>query len=96
MKWASSLPSSKILDLACGTEGITTPCARLASPSGTVIGVEISPASLEIAREKSEKEGLSNVRFVEGDIGDLVSEWAEKEGIKEGMFDIITCASASF
>jgi SAM-dependent methyltransferase len=32
------------------------------------------------------------MKFLEGDIGDL--EWAENEGVKEGMFDVITCASA--
>jgi ubiquinone/menaquinone biosynthesis C-methylase UbiE len=94
VKWASPTPGSKILDLACGTGAITIPCARLAGPTGTVIGVDISPASLEVARGKAEKEGLGNVKFVEGDIADLVSEWAEKEGIREGMFDVITCASA--
>jgi ubiquinone/menaquinone biosynthesis C-methylase UbiE len=94
VKWASPKPGSKILDLACGTGAITIPCARLAGPSATVIGVDISPASLEIARRKAENEGLRNVKFVEGDIGDLVSEWAENEGIKEGIFDTITCASA--
>jgi hypothetical protein len=24
----------------------------------------------------------------------LISRWAEKEGIREGTFDVITCASA--
>jgi ubiquinone/menaquinone biosynthesis C-methylase UbiE len=94
VKWASPTPGSKILDLACGTGAITIPCARLAGPSGTVIGVDISPASLEVARGKVEKGGLGNVKFVEGDITDLASEWAEKEGIREGIFDVITCASA--
>lgn len=94
VKWAAPSPGSKILDLACGTGAISIPCARLAGQSGSVIGVDISPASLEIAKEKAEKEGLRNVKFIEGDIGDLVSEWAEREGIKEEAFDIITCASA--
>ncbi len=57
-----------------------------------MIGVDISPTSLEIARRKAEKEGLNNVKFLEGEISDL--EWAENEGVKEGMFDVITCASA--
>jgi ubiquinone/menaquinone biosynthesis C-methylase UbiE len=83
-----------MLDLVCGTGAIAISSARLAGPSGTVIGVDISPASLEVARGKAEKEGLGNVKFVECDIADLISGWAEKEGIREGMFDVITCASA--
>jgi ubiquinone/menaquinone biosynthesis C-methylase UbiE len=94
VKWVSPVQGCKILDLACGTGAIGIACARLAGPSGSVIGVDISPASLKIARRKAENEKLENVKFVEGDIADLVSEWAEKEGIREGMFDVITCASA--
>jgi SAM-dependent methyltransferase len=94
LKWASPRPGSKILDLACGTGAISIACARLVGPTGTVIGVDISPASLEVARQKANKEKLKNVKFIEGDIADLVSEWAEKEGIKQGLFDVITCASA--
>jgi len=92
--WASPFPGCKILDLACGTGEISLACARLAGLTSTVIGVDISPASLEVARQKAKKEELANVKFVEGDIADLLSEWAEREGIREGMFDVITCASA--
>lgn len=94
VKWADPGLGSKILDLACGTGTISIACARLTGPTGIVIGVDISPVSLEVAREKAEREKLGNVKFVEGDIADLFSEWAEKEGIKERMFDVITCASA--
>src|SRR6195952_5703590 len=83
LKWSSPFPGCNVLDLACGTGAFTIPCARLAGPTGTVIGVDISPASLKVARGKAVKEGLGNVKFVEGDITDLVTEWAEKEGIRE-------------
>ncbi|KAE9370514.1 S-adenosyl-L-methionine-dependent methyltransferase [Stipitochalara longipes BDJ] len=94
VRWASPSPGYKLLDLACGTGEISLACACLAGLTGTVIGVDISPASLEVARQKAERERLGNVKFVEGDIADLLSEWAEKEGIRKGMFDLITCASA--
>lgn len=94
LKWVSPSEGFKILDLACGTGAISIGCAQLAGSSGAVIGVDVSTASLDIARGKAETEGLSNTKFVEGDITDLDSEWARKEGIEEGMFDAITCASA--
>ena len=53
----------------------------------------ISPAPLEVARGEAEKEEQGNVKFVEGDIADLISGWAKKKGLREGMFDAITCAS---
>lgn len=91
IKWMSLSPGLKLLDLACGTGGITIPAARTVGPTGTVIGVDISPKSLDIARSKAQREGLS-VTFLEHDIGNLVG--LETHGIKEGTFDLITCAAA--
>jgi SAM-dependent methyltransferase len=82
-------PGHHVLDLACGTGPITIPAARAVGPSGKVIGVDISGASLSIARTKAEKEGLA-AEFYLHDIAAL-------EGLKEleeGTFDVITCASA--
>ncbi|KAH7381762.1 S-adenosyl-L-methionine-dependent methyltransferase [Cadophora sp. MPI-SDFR-AT-0126] len=89
LEWMSLSSGMKVLDLACGTGGITIPAARAVGPSGSVIGVDISPVSLEIARSKAHKENLS-VTFLEHDIGNLTG----LDRIKEGSFDVITCASA--
>lgn len=87
--WMSIKPGYDILDLACGTGGVTIPAAKAVGPSGSVIGVDISGASLDIAREKASKEGL-DVTFLEHDIANL----GGLRGIEEGKFDLITCASA--
>ncbi|PVH70714.1 S-adenosyl-L-methionine-dependent methyltransferase [Cadophora sp. DSE1049] len=89
LEWMSLSPGMKVLDLACGTGGITVPTARAVGSSGAVIGVDISPVSLEFARSKAKKENLS-IAFFEHDISNLTG----LEGIKEGTFDVITCASA--
>jgi ubiquinone/menaquinone biosynthesis C-methylase UbiE len=91
IKWMSLKPGYNVLDLACGTGNVTIPAAEIVELSGTVIGVDISPASLEIARAKAQKAGVI-VKFLEHDISDLHA--LESEGIKEDTFDIISCASA--
>jgi ubiquinone/menaquinone biosynthesis C-methylase UbiE len=90
-KWMKVEPGYKILDLACGTGNIVLPAAQAAGPPGTVIAVDVSPASLAIAKAKAKERGL-NVKFLEHDVGNL--DELESEGVTEGTFDVITCASA--
>lgn len=91
INWMNVQPGFNILDLACGTGAVTIPAAKEAGPSGSVIGIDISSASLDIGREKALKEGLK-VTFLEHDIENL--KGLEKYGIEEGKFDLITCVSA--
>lgn len=91
VKWMSLKPGDNVLDLACGTAAIAVPAAHAVGPSGKVFGVDISPASLDIARAKAKKFGVE-VQFFEHDISRL--DDLEKYGVKEDTFDVITCASA--
>jgi ubiquinone/menaquinone biosynthesis C-methylase UbiE len=78
-----------ILDLACGTGGVTLPAKRAVGAEGKVIGIDISSASLSIAKEKAKKEDL-DITFIHHDINalDTVPEVAVEE------FDRISCAAA--
>jgi ubiquinone/menaquinone biosynthesis C-methylase UbiE len=89
LRWMDLSPGLKILDLACGTGGITIPAARAIGASGEIIGVDISGAGLAIARSKAEKENVE-VKFIHYDIAAL----HEVEDIKDEFFDLITCGSA--
>lgn len=51
-----------ILDAACGT-GFTTLCLAEANPGAKIIGVDISEASLVIARERLKYHGFEQVEF---------------------------------
>lgn len=55
-----------VLDVGCGTGKVTRSAARRAS-SGSVLGIDLSSRMLEHARRQSEEEGLTNVRYVQGD-----------------------------
>lgn len=89
IKWMHLEPGMRVLDLACGTGGITIPAAKIIGPYGQAVGVDISGASLEIAWRKADIEGL-DVEFYQYDITNV----HKMPGIEQGSFDVITCAAA--
>jgi SAM-dependent methyltransferase len=60
----------RMLDLGCGAGDVTFVAADLVGPDGSVVGVDRSPEALARARVRAGQRGLSQVRFVEGDIDD--------------------------
>jgi SAM-dependent methyltransferase len=57
---------------------VASAVAELVGPEGEVVGLDIDPRMLEVARARTE--GLPNVRYVEGD----VTRWREAE-----PFDVV-------
>jgi SAM-dependent methyltransferase len=55
-----------VLDVGCGTGDMTRAAARRAS-SGSVLGIDLSSRMLDLARRQSDDEGLTNVRYLQGD-----------------------------
>jgi SAM-dependent methyltransferase len=55
-------PRDRVLDVGCGTGQSTRDAARAAF-MGSVLGVDLSAAALELARRVSEDEGLGNVGY---------------------------------
>jgi SAM-dependent methyltransferase len=66
MEAAAIAPTDAVLDAGCGT-GQTTREAARAAASGSALGVDLSSRMLEHARRRAAAEGLSNVRFEQGD-----------------------------
>jgi SAM-dependent methyltransferase len=71
--------NDQVLDIGCGTGRSTRAAARLAS-SGSALGVDLSSKMLDLARQRSADEGLSNVRFEQAD--------AQVHAFDDGAFDI--------
>ncbi len=55
-----------VLDVGCGN-GQSTRDAAVATPSGSVLGIDLSSPMLEKARELTASAGLRNVEYVQGD-----------------------------
>lgn len=51
---AGLMAGERVLDLACGTGIVARTAARRVGPGGTVVGVDVNPAMLEVAREVSD------------------------------------------
>ena len=87
VKWGSMSPGQHVLDLATGTGLVALPAKRAVGPTGTVTGVDITDAMLEVARKKARRENL-DVSFIRGDVMDLGAL-----GLEEESYDVITSAS---
>lgn len=61
-------PGSAMIDLFCGTGASAIPAARTVGPTGSVLGVDITPALLEVARARATREGLTQARFEAADV----------------------------
>ena len=64
---------SRVLEAGCGVGAQTVTLARQ-SPEARITSIDISPISLETAKNEIEAAGITNVEFLQGDIFDLSFE----------------------
>jgi demethylmenaquinone methyltransferase/2-methoxy-6-polyprenyl-1,4-benzoquinol methylase len=57
-------PGDRVLDVACGTGLSLDALCRAVGPTGEVVGVEVSPEMMAIARERVRDAGWDNVHLV--------------------------------
>lgn len=69
----------KVLDLGCGDGTTALPSARLGAE---VLGVDIASNLVEAGNRRAEAEGLTNLRFQEGDASNLA-------GLADRSFDLV-------
>lgn len=72
-------PGMRVLDLACGPGTLTRRLAEQASPGGQVIGIDLAPGMIDLARAA----GIPNARFEVMDI--------EQLAFADGYFDAAAC-----
>jgi arsenite methyltransferase len=77
---------ARVLDVATGTGLVAQAAAALAGPGGSVVGIDLAPEMLALARRKLA--GAANVTFQPGD--------AERLDFSDHSFDVVLCASSLF
>jgi ubiquinone/menaquinone biosynthesis C-methylase UbiE len=73
-------PGLKVLDVATGPGEPAMTLAAMVSPSGSVLGIDLSSKMIDVARRNAAKRVLKNVEFKVMD--------AEKMPLKPGTFDL--------
>jgi 2-polyprenyl-3-methyl-5-hydroxy-6-metoxy-1,4-benzoquinol methylase len=71
LRMAGITPGMRVLDVGCGAGDVSLLLAEAVGPDGTVTGVDVNPAILELARARAAEAGLANVSFRAGDLADL-------------------------
>jgi len=64
--WLELAPGGRVLDVACGTGLSLGLLARGVGDGGRVVGVEVSPEMLALARARVQRERLPQVELIEG------------------------------
>lgn len=68
---AALRPGDRVLDLCCGTGASALPAARAVGPTGSVLGVDLTPALIEVARAHAARAGLTQADFEVADVTTL-------------------------
>jgi SAM-dependent methyltransferase len=57
----------QVLDVGCGVGDVALMAARILSPKGEVVGIDLDESALQLARLRAAEEELDNVHFHAGD-----------------------------
>jgi arsenite methyltransferase len=74
-------PGERIVDIGSGAGFDSLIAARMVSPTGQVVGVDMTPAMLEKAKGAADEVGLNNLEFRQG--------YAEALPIEDGWADVV-------
>lgn len=66
---AALAAGERVLDVGCGGGDVALAAAEAVGPTGSVLGVDVSPDELDVARVRAAERGLDNLEFREADAG---------------------------
>ncbi len=76
-------PGESLLDVGCGTGGVTIPAKQRVGPSGQAAGIDPAPEMIAVARQKARRKGL-DIDFRVGVI--------EALPFPDASFDVVTAS----
>lgn len=83
------MPGQAVLDLGCGAGLDSILAAKAVAPTGKVIGVDMTKAMIDKAKENTQALEVANVEFVQGSIEDLTLENESVDvAISNGVFNL--------
>jgi ubiquinone/menaquinone biosynthesis C-methylase UbiE len=85
---AAPRPGEMVLDVCCGAGASALPAARAVTPGGRVIGVDLAPPLLGLARAKAAAQGIANVEFRHADFDQVY--------FRPESFDVVVCVFGLF
>ena len=66
LRWLAAEASARVLDLGCGSGAVALAIAR-ERPRASVLGTDLSPQALALARRNAERLAIGNASFLESD-----------------------------
>jgi ubiquinone/menaquinone biosynthesis C-methylase UbiE len=81
-------PGVKVLDVCCGSGASAIPAAVRVGDTGSVLGADLADSLLDLARQKSQQQGLANIEFRCSDFTNM--------GLPSESFDAIICVFGIF
>lgn len=79
---ADLMAGERVLDVACGSGIVARLAAAEVGPGGTVVGVDLNPEMLQLARRQAQPPGAA-IEFIEGN--------AESLPVPDSSFDAVFC-----
>ncbi|CCF84367.1 methyltransferase domain-containing protein [Nitrolancea hollandica] len=90
-------PGEVVLDIGCGTGIDLLLAAPQVGPTGTVIGLDLTPEMLERAREHVTQAGLTNVELLPGSMEEIpLPDTSVDVVISNGVFNLSTKKDQAF
>jgi ubiquinone/menaquinone biosynthesis C-methylase UbiE len=85
---AAIQPGERVLDLACGRGACLRPASQAVGTAGHVLGLDLSPAMVELTADALRRENIVNAEVKVGD--------AEHLDLSDESFDVLTCGFGVF